>query len=294
MADSREGLSAWRQHSNHNRMMRFQSGPGLRAGSGVKVDYFGHSAFRMTSPSGLSVMIDPWRNSPRGGQFFFHDFPLTPVDVGVCTHAHFDHDALHRLDAHVLIDRLIGTYEFADLRITGLADKHAIDFSSSTYDIGRLLKELDGVEIAPPDNPRSWDNCLILVETGGLRILHWGDNRADLSEEVWARLGRVDVLLMPIDDSRHVISFEAVDRIVERLRPAAVIPSHYYIWNITMRQSTLFGVDEWLATQRRVVRLDHSGITLPANIADEADPTVYFFGEHVAFDVAAWHRDGGS
>ena len=47
-------------------------------------------------------MIDPWRNYPsRTWDWYFHDFPVTLVDVGVSTHAHFDHDALHRLDAHV-------------------------------------------------------------------------------------------------------------------------------------------------------------------------------------------------
>ena len=51
-------------------------------------------------------MIDPWRNhSSRRWDWYFHDFPVTATDFGASTHAHVDHDALHRLDAHVLLDR---------------------------------------------------------------------------------------------------------------------------------------------------------------------------------------------
>ena len=58
------GLSGWRMTSNHNRMMELQR-TSMKAGAGtVKVDYFGSSAFKITSPSGITVMIDPWRNHP--------------------------------------------------------------------------------------------------------------------------------------------------------------------------------------------------------------------------------------
>ena len=63
----------------------------------MEVAYFGSSAFKITSPKGVSVMIDPWRNHPsRKWDWYFHDFPITEVDIGASTHAHFDHDALHR------------------------------------------------------------------------------------------------------------------------------------------------------------------------------------------------------
>ncbi|MEM1299441.1 MAG: MBL fold metallo-hydrolase, partial [Pseudomonadota bacterium] len=112
------GLWAWRQTSNQNRMIEAQQG--VTSDGPVKLAYFGGSAFRVTAPSGLTIMIDPWRNHPAGKwDWYFHDFPETSVDIGVSTHAHFDHDALHLLDASVLLDRLIGEYRFADVTITG-------------------------------------------------------------------------------------------------------------------------------------------------------------------------------
>ena len=106
------------------------------------------------------------------------------MDIGTSTHAHFDHDALHRLDAHVLLDRLIGQYKFGDMTITGYADKHAIDSSCAIYDFKKIHKLLHGVEVEPPDNPGSWDHCLIVAETGGIKIVHWGDNRHDPPKDI--------------------------------------------------------------------------------------------------------------
>ncbi|MEM1306930.1 MAG: MBL fold metallo-hydrolase, partial [Pseudomonadota bacterium] len=109
-----DGLTAWQQPSNHNRMIALQQRHDLdpRAEGAVELAFFGSSAFRVTSPAGLTVMLDPWRNLPtRTWDWYFHDFPQTVCDIGVATHAHFDHDALHRLDAHTLLDRPIGTFQ---------------------------------------------------------------------------------------------------------------------------------------------------------------------------------------
>jgi hypothetical protein len=44
-----------------------------------------------------------------------------------------------------------------------------------------------------------------VVETGGLRILDWGDNRHNPPDFVWDMLGDIDIVLLPIDTSRHVM-----------------------------------------------------------------------------------------
>ena len=283
------GLSGWRMTSNHNRMMELQR-TSMKAGAGtVKVDYFGSSAFKITSPSGITLMIDPWRNHPsRKWDWYFDDFPLTEVDIGISSHAHFDHDALHLLDSHVLLDRLIGTYTFGDLKITGIADKHATDSSAAVYDFKRIIKEFDNIDITPPNNPRSWDHCLLLIETGGLKILAWGDNRHNPPEEVWAAVSDIDIVLLPIDDSQHVISFPHAEGIIERLSPSIIIPHHYYIFDVTVRQSTLQPADGWLKTQENVVRLTNSSVTYHPKDLINVDKRIDFFDGNVAFDKKKW------
>ncbi|MEL6374671.1 MAG: MBL fold metallo-hydrolase [Pseudomonadota bacterium] len=288
------GLTTWRRESNHNRMIELQARGGDPDAAGpVKLAHFASSAFRITSPAGLTLMLDPWRNlPPRTWDWYFHDFPETAVDIGVSTHAHFDHDALHRLDASVLLDRPIGTFAIADVRVTGIADKHAVDSTYATYDMRLINGRMGGQKLDPPDNARSWDNVLTLVETGGLRLLHWGDNRPDPPDEVWQRLGRVDVLLMPVDDSQHVMGNVKVDEVIARLQPRVVVPHHYYIWSIVQRQSTLLPVDGWVGAQSQVRRVEAGEVTYRAD--DLPDATrVDHFGDHVAFDVAAWHAAHG-
>ena len=289
MGNINAGLSGWRMASNHNRMMELQR-TSMKAGAGaVKVDYFGSSAFKITSPSGITVMIDPWRNHPsRKWDWYFDDFPLTEVDIGISSHAHFDHDALHLLDAHVLLDRLIGTYTFGDLKITGIADKHATDSSAAVYDFKRIIKEFDNIDITPPNNPRSWDHCLLLIETGGLKILAWGDNRHNPPEEVWTAVNDIDIVLLPIDDSQHVISFPHTEEIIERLSPSIIIPHHYYIFDVTVRQSTLQPADGWLNTQENVVRLTTPSASYHPKDLTNIKRRIDFFDGHVAFDKKKW------
>ncbi|MDH3740392.1 MAG: MBL fold metallo-hydrolase [Hyphomicrobiales bacterium] len=294
MADIDEGLQSWQLKTNHNRMIDFQTRSGDVPDKPVDLAYFGSSAFQITSPLGITIMIDPWRNLPtRRWDWYFHDFPKTEVDIGVSTHAHFDHDALHRLDAHVLLDRLIGSYRFGDVAITGIADKHATDSSNAIYDFKKIIETFGGIDIEPPDNPRSWDNCLIVVETGGLRILHWGDNRPSPPDEIWAALGRIDIALLPVDESQHVMGFAQTAEIIDRLKPAVVVPHHYYIWDVVARSSTLLPAEPWVKRQQQARWIESPSTQYSPATLPDARPTVDYFGDHVAFDKDEWHKTKG-
>lgn len=293
MTDIDTGLNAWQFATNHNRMIDFQADKTPAADGPVELAYFGSSAFRITTPKGITVMVDPWRNHPsRKWDWYFHDFPITEVDVGVSTHAHFDHDALHRLDAHVLLDRLIGTYTFSDLTIHGIADKHATDSCCAIYDFKKIHKHFHGADIEPPNNPRSWDHCLIVIETGGLRILHWGDNRAQLSDDIWEAVGEIDIALIPVDNSQHVIGFGAVNHIIDNLNPKVVIPHHYYIWDMIQRQSTLQVPSNWLEKYDNVDDVGGPTRTYTKESVADLNRAIHFFGDHVAFDKKAWFEEG--
>ncbi len=297
MPELNVGLTTWRRSSNHNRMIDLQTRAAAMdpaAEGRVEIAYFGSSAFRITSPNGVSIMVDPWRNHPsRTWDWYFRDMPETAVDIGCSTHAHFDHDALDRLDAHVLLDRPIGRFQLADVAISGVADKHATDSSVATYDFKAIHKRFNGVDIEPPNNPRSWDNVLIVVETGGLRILHWGDNRHNPPDAVWDMLGDIDIVLLPVDDSQHVMGYGMVESVIARLRPKIVIPHHYFQLEVTQRQSTLLTAEKWLATQARVRRLAAPEVAYaPTGLPPETE--VHSFGEHVAFDTEAWRNQSAA
>ena len=89
----------------------------------------------------------------------------------------------------MLLDRLIGMYAFSNMTIYGLADKHAVESSCAIYAFKKIDKKFHGTNIEPPDNPRSWGHCLIVVETGGMRSVHWDDNHHDPPGNIWKALG---------------------------------------------------------------------------------------------------------
>ena len=88
MVDIDTGLNVWQMTSNQNRMIELQNDSAPAKDGLVVMAYFGSSAFKITSPKGVSVMIDPWRNHPsRKWDWYFHDFPITEVDIGTLTRA---------------------------------------------------------------------------------------------------------------------------------------------------------------------------------------------------------------
>ena len=131
-----------------------------------------------------------------------------------------------------------------------------------------------------------------MIETGGLRIVHWGDNRNNPPPEIWAALGRIDIALLPVDDSQHVMGFEMVEHIIDTLRPHVVIPHHYYIWDVVQRQSTLQDADAWVQRRARSELINGPRRTYAIKDIKHLDRDVHFFGDHVAFDRDAWHKAG--
>ena len=186
-----DGLWAWKQPENNNRMIALQEGSPVEGRrEGIELAYFGGSAFRITSPSGLTIMIDPWRNPPWGNwDWYLYDFPDTKVDIGVSTHAHFDHDGLHARERehaarspgrHVLIRGR------EDQRLRRQA---RVGQQPQRLRLGWMTRKLTRMVTDPPDNWRSFDNSLVLVEAAGLKILHWGDNRPNPPQRVWDAIG---------------------------------------------------------------------------------------------------------
>ena len=57
---------AWKQAGNNHHVLALQDDGDGAPGGKVTIDYFGHCALRVTSPKGLTLMFDPWRNDPSG------------------------------------------------------------------------------------------------------------------------------------------------------------------------------------------------------------------------------------
>ena len=104
---AKAGSDAFLQSSNNDRVIAAFNRGGSSAQKGdVSVTHYGGMGYLITSPSGIRLFIDPWRNDPSGtwGIWFKMQMPVTAADIGMSTHAHFDHDAFERLDSGMILD----------------------------------------------------------------------------------------------------------------------------------------------------------------------------------------------
>ena len=83
------------------------------------------------------------------------------------------------------------------------------------------------------------------------------------------------------------MGYEMAEKAIASIRPKIVIPHHYYIWDLTTRQSTLREADEWVASRPHVA-LDGPTHVYRKEDIESLDAMVHHFGDHVAFDKEKW------
>ena len=208
----------------------------------MKLTYFGHCAFRWETPGGVTVMADPYRNQA-GRYWFSRLFPQVHCDLGLISHAHFDHDAASRLPEAASVLRMPGEFEVGDLRILGIGDLHS-----------------------GPSRLADFPNVMFRLEVNGVSFLHIGDNRVEWPPEVARAVGDIDVLMVTVDDSIHLLTYGQVDSLVQRLEPRVVVPMHYAIPGITSAECELLPPERWLDRQPAVRRLDSHQADFAAGI----------------------------
>jgi len=195
----------------------------------VRIEYVAHACFVVESPGGVRALVDPYN----GTRWLGYSFPEgIQADVVLVSHPHYDHDASYYAPASAPVLRTPGVRSFGDVRVTGIEGRHAEPWGE---DFGRT-------------------NTLWLIETGGLRIAHLGDT-GPLSDASRKALGRVDVLMLPVDDQDHILKRSEIAAIRSELQAAISVPMHYRLAPLTRLPDSLGTIDAWLGEQRNVVRL---------------------------------------
>ena len=216
------------------------------------------------------MLTDHWRNDSTGlyPKWFLNELPAIRVDLVLSTHAHFDHDAVERPKGLVVLERFVGEFKLGDIEITGLADKHKCEPAPPDESNGASAPL--HVETCPPNNVIAFDNAIQIIETGGLRIAIWGDNRPVPDPSLDHYLKNVDILVLPVET---ILTRAEVDAIVRRYDPRAVIPAHYSLKGLTTDVSGLESADQ-LVNQEKVHadvrRLDSADLTLSATELKES------------------------
>jgi L-ascorbate metabolism protein UlaG (beta-lactamase superfamily) len=225
----------------------------------VLVEYIAHASFRVTSPAGHAVVIDPYASRVWLG----YDYPAElGASTVLVTHPHYDHDGGRFRGLDVPWDpetRVIdgpGEYEIGDLAIRGVRGKHADPYG----------KEFGQV------------NTIFVLEAAGIRIAHVGDN-GPLTEQNVREMGRVDVLMLPIDGDYHILAEAEIQAILEAVRPRLLVPMHYRIPALESdpeSPSDLGPIDPWLDGKDGVRRLSSHRLELSSSGLSQAPSIVVF------------------
>jgi L-ascorbate metabolism protein UlaG (beta-lactamase superfamily) len=212
--------------------------------AGVEVLWLGQSAFRITSPGGKVIVIDPWliQNPTTPAQY--KDLKnLGKVDVLLVTHGHLDHiadaPAIARMndirlyapgDLNATLGALgvlpaqqlprfnkSGTVEPAPgIKVTAVSADH-----SSVYAFQNPATQK--TEIHPGGEPVGY----IVEMENGFRIWHMGDTGVFGDMKLIAELFKPDLLLLPIGDNFGMGPVHAAYATRELVKPRYAIPMHY-------------------------------------------------------------------
>lgn len=190
----------------------------------MKLKYFSHSAFQITTDSGKVILIDP----------FLDGNPTSPVksddvlaDYILLTHAHGDHlgDTLKIAKEHN--STVIAVNELADYCIEKGLNAHNMHIGGGhDFDFGRVKFTIAHHGSLSPDNHFGGEPGGILVTIDGKTLYHAGDTGIFLDMKLIGEMNNIDYALLPIGDNFTMGVDDAV-KAAEFLCAEVSIPIHY-------------------------------------------------------------------
>jgi len=190
----------------------------------MKLKYFSHSAFQVTSSNDKIILIDP----------FLDDNPTSPVksadvsaDYIILTHAHGDHLGDTIKIAKRCDSKVIAVNELANYCSDKGAGAHNMHIGGSReFDFGKVKFTIAHHGSKTPDGQYAGEPAGILLTIDGKTVYHTGDTSLFYDMKLIGEMNPVDYMLLPIGDNFTMGITDAV-KAVELVNPKNVIPMHY-------------------------------------------------------------------
>ena len=208
----------------------------------TQLTYYGHSAFKLVTPRGNVLLIDPWLTNPLFEKGKDEIQALKRVDLILLTHGHFDHvgDAVEigkRTRA-----KLVATFDLS----AAMKSVHGYPAEQADMDttghFGGELKLLDG-EVMVTFVP-AWHGSVMMKDNGGApyyggtpsgivitvtdgpTIYDTGDTDLFSDMALVSRYQKIDVMITCMGDHFTMGPRRAADA-VQLVDPRIVIPQHF-------------------------------------------------------------------
>lgn len=168
----------------------------------MKIKWYGHSAFLITSDQGIKVILDPYEAGAYGGQLSYGKI-VDQADIVLTSHDHADHNDTKSLRGSPQVISGSGSKTVKGISLKGIATYHD-----------------------PSKGKERGVNTIFNLLVDGIQVCHLGDLGHVLSDKEVKEVGPVDILLIPVGGYFTIDDKEAT-RVVEQISPKVVIPMHF-------------------------------------------------------------------
>jgi len=168
----------------------------------MKIKWYGHSAFMVTSDQGVKIITDPYESGAYGGQLSYGKIK-DQADIVLTSHDHADHNDTKSLPGSPEIVKGSGFKTVKGISIKGISTYHD-----------------------PSKGSERGANTIFTFTVDGSKICHLGDLGHILSEKELAEIGSVDILFIPVGGYFTIDAKEAT-RVAEQIKPKVLIPMHF-------------------------------------------------------------------
>lgn len=215
------------------------------AAGGTELTWYGHAAFKLKTPSGKIILIDPWITNPANKNGKDDLAKLDKVDLILVTHGHNDHVGNSAEIGKKTGARLVSTFDLGRALVQyGGYPKEQMGFDTQG-NFGGELELLNGeVKIAlipavhsstviAPDGSADKDihvgghpgGFLVSIK-GGPAIYHTGDTDVFADMALISRFRKVDLMLACIG-GHFTMGPDRAAHAVNLVKPGSVIPMHF-------------------------------------------------------------------
>ena len=208
----------------------------------VRITYVGHSTFLIESPKLVRIATD------------FNDYVKPPVlpDIVTMNHAHSTHFTDHP-DPGI-------KYVLRGWRDDGKPAGHDVSFQDiRVRSVATNIRDFAG-------GTERHGNAIFVFEIAGLCIAHLGHLQHTLTQQQLDEIGRVDIVMMPVDGS-YTLDLDGMVEVVGSLHAPLMIPMHYF---------SAYTLDRFLARVRGQYAVEY-GETPSVVVSKATLPTVPTF-----------------
>lgn len=198
----------------------------------MKIKWNGHASFTITSKAGLKIVTDPYESGGFGGALKYA--PITDqADIALVSHEHADHNYTAGLKGSPRV-----------LKNSGEVKGIKFDAIPCFHDSSR--------------GSQRGKNTIFCFSVDDIRIAHFGDLGHSLDDEQIKKLGKVDLLLIPVGGF-FTIDAKQAQQLTTRINPGIVIPMHYKTSKVDF---PIQPPDAFLAQFTKVKKLDLSEVEI--------------------------------